>query len=119
MTLIRNWASESKIFETRKNGGSGESKTLPRIDADERGSGNAKTYRHRLRRSTQIKRKAYEVAPGVHAGLVALETSGADSSGLTEAMQEISGSVDVRPSGTVGCCVGVVMARSSLSAETM
>jgi hypothetical protein len=29
-------------------------------------------------------------------GLVTLETSGADSSGLTEAVAEISGSVDVR-----------------------
>jgi hypothetical protein len=50
-------------------------------------------------------------------GLVVLETSGADSSGLTEAMLEISGSIDVRLSEQHASCVGVVVDVGSLSAR--
>ena len=43
-------------------------------------------------------------------GLVALESSGADSSGLTEAMTKISDSVDVRLSEQQASCAGVIPA---------
>lgn len=46
--------------------------------------------------------------------IVILETSGADSSALTEAAPEISAAIAVRPLGTAGRCVGVIIGMCSL-----
>jgi hypothetical protein len=41
--------------------------------------------------------------------IVSLETSGADSSALTETVTKISAAITVRPLGTAGRCVGVII----------